>query len=149
MSDPCQDCRAYVDRLLEEKDRWVEAQLKAIHRDLDVRFAGSDRVWSARLDAVESGRVLALRAVDKAEEQIRDRLAGMNEMRQQLDRQAGTFASQKQVDALQSVIDNWTGRSTMLGIAWSALVVLVSVAVSVAFSSLLRGAPGVPSMGPP
>ena len=115
MTEPCcAGCRAYVDRMLAEKDRWIEGQLTALQR-----------------------------AVDKAEEQMRERLAGMNEVREQLDRQARQFVTREALDStvaplriktetLWDSMHNWQGKVTALLAAWTLFLGLIGYVLRVA-----------------
>lgn len=73
----CHDCKAYVDRLLAEHVRWVEAKFEA-----------------------------AQLATDKFEGMLGARLSTMNEMRSQLDRQASLFVTRKEMDDALAVAFN-------------------------------------------
>jgi hypothetical protein len=161
MSEDCQRCRADVDRLredvdrlLEEKDRRIQGEIEAIYRSIDSRFDGSDRIHGQRFDSlanwiIEKFRSLQL-AVDKAEEQIREKLAEMNKVREQLDRQAGTFATKEWVEALlrpiadklseiSSFVSNWQGRSAVWGVVWGIVILAFSVFLPI----ILRWQPSV------
>ena len=108
---PDDPLRQYVDRLFEEDRRWTDA----------------------RFDSVQVQFESIQRAVDKAELMMRDKLEGMNEMRAQLNRQAGEFvtlkeaqimraADQKQMLDLKAVVDNFQGRGVVIVAIWPIIV---------------------------
>jgi hypothetical protein len=110
-------------------------------------------VLAIRIDEMDKRLTLHLNAMrearDKAEAGVNARLERMNEFRQQLDRQATTFATVAEmnsrldrmlesirlvergladrVDTLEKFKDNYEGRFWALGVGLSALVVVLSI----------------------
>ena len=81
------------------------------------------------------------RALDLASTELNRRLEGMNELRQQLDRQAGTFVTREYVDATIQRIDSRISalqeyRANMEGRVWAigAGFAIVNLAIA-AFSA--------------
>ncbi len=80
-------------------------------------------------------------AIDKAEDALNLRLANMNEVREQLQTQAGTFITRDRADTradamahriegLEKVNANLAGRLTMLGTAIGAIVIITNIAIA-------------------
>lgn len=76
----------------------AEKTLNEVQIDIEVL---KEKV-SLLLDAAKQYRELTKEAIDKADADMNRRLEGMNEFRAQLDRQAGTFITSKEIEALKS-----------------------------------------------
>ncbi len=122
MTDPCNECHDYVDRLFAEKDRWIDARFAGSDRIHEQRVAGLTQWVSSKFDSLQL-------AVDKAELQIKEKMASENNIREELRNQANTFAPQKQVDALQTFADTLRGQLAVWGVIWGLVVVALSIAL--------------------
>lgn len=76
----------------------AEKTLNEVQIDIEVL---RERV-NLLLEAAVQYRALTKEAIDKADLDMNRRLEGMNEFRAQLDRQAGTFITNKEIEALKS-----------------------------------------------
>ena len=132
MGPDCQGCRE------------VASQLDAIRREIDSRFAGSDRVFEERVRGlsrwIESKLDSMQLAVDKAELQIKEKMFNENNIREELRQQATTFASKEWVDTtlrplqdklgtLWDTVNNWQGRVFVTGIVWSLVLLIAAWAM--------------------
>ena len=122
-------------------DRWIRAELEAIHRRLDERFDGSDRVWQGRVDAlskyVDTKFIEAQRAIDKAESSMGLRLDGMNEFREQLNRQEGTYLTRFEYDKRHADLEYRIGQVRDLTTQWKGQMMTFGVLGAAAWSLLL------------
>lgn len=97
-----------------------------------------------RAEAVRVSLEAQLKAVDKAEQQLRERLAGMNEFRDTLRDQASKFitrdeslmlhrATDERMRGLEQFRANIEGRILTLGAVWAFIVIAVNYLIRLAF----------------
>ena len=121
----CQPCKEYLDRILQEQTRWITVQFDSMQR-----------------------------AVDKFESSLGLRLASMNEMRAQLDRQASLFVTRESLELTQTRSDtmhtvqderllrleafqnNWQGRMATLVAVMGAIGTAAGLGLSWLFGTL-------------
>lgn len=148
-------------------------------RDYMREFVGTQMaIMEARLTSVDvlqkQSSDSSQRAIQKAEEQMNNRLQTMNQFREQLQHQAATFitnqhfeetikalekASGERKDALgirlqavEAIISNWQGRLVVLGAGWAILVIFISALVNYTIRAATEphviSAPAVVSISP-
>ena len=122
----------------------MQRQLDAMERLLDQRYAMQTTALDAALAAQQRATTTALAANDK-------KLDSMNEVREQLARQAATMmtraesiarhdAAAEKIDDLGTRLDKMDGRGAGLSAGWGILVAVVGLVVSALLIwSMVRG----------
>ncbi len=103
------------------KSKWTVDTLKA---HIEALLAEKDKQIALALTSAE-------KAVTKAEAATERRFESVNEFRQTLSDQAGTFISRAEYDALKERIDRGEGHSGGLSDGWKWLVGIAALAVPI------------------
>jgi len=103
---------------------------------VDRQLCQQDKAWRQRFDDAST-------AIGLAKETIEHRLSGMNELREQINRERGTFVSRELFDRVGRELEirvqelqDW--RNQMVGRMWAVSVVLFIVQVATALIVFLR-----------
>lgn len=88
--------------------------------------------FDAQTSAINAALQAAKEAVIKAETATENRFASVNEFRQTLSDQAGTFISRTEFNALKERIDRADGHTGGLSDGWKWLIGIAALAVPVA-----------------
>lgn len=103
-------------------DSSLEQEVRHLKEMVDLRFTSSKE------------------AIEQARERVNERLEGMNELRNQITNERGTYLTRERFDtehgtllartaAIELQMSKWSGSIWMLGGAVSAVVILVNVAL--------------------
>lgn len=103
---------------------YVDAQFSAILRLLDERKDAQQQAIAAALASVKE-------AIQKAENATERRFDSVNEFRQTLTDQAGTFATRDQVETLKEDLNRRQGAALFVSRTWGYIVGVVGVAAAV------------------
>lgn len=87
--------------------------------------------FEAQTKAIDAALLAAKEAVTKAETATEKRFESVNEFRQTLSDQAGTFVSRIEFNSLKERMDRGEGKSSGLSAAWGYLIGLAGAAAAI------------------
>lgn len=116
----------------------LEERLSGLDRLVEARFVAVSATGEAQADKVVLALAAADKAVLKAEAATSERFAAVNEFRQTLSDQAGSFINRDQFEALRETLaalaarlDRIEGRSTGISAGWGYLLGAVGLAATI------------------
>lgn len=142
----------FLNRRIDDGQALHESELRSLRTLLQERYETQtkalDAAFVAAEKAVQTALTSAETAVNKAERSAESRFASVNEFRQTLSDQAGSFiprveaeqrisALAEKVDVLSARVDKTEGRSVGISVSWAILVgavLLIGTVVAIVVS---------------